>query len=878
VAAFGEAMTDFTKLTAVEISGLLQQAKDDVESKRAEMKVLIGSRYQDIIEASDRCAGMHQDAKKVQQLIKDIPEQCTQLREATRKSAPDAENGVEVMGERVKCILDAREKIWKCLGHSDFLSAAIVYIKASEAFALLSANNALQRFPFLHQQWASLKHMSKTILQSATDLLECQDESSEESVAGALFVHVVLADSTYAQVIDIFLASRETWMQTLTDSETLSAKSVGERMLQSIKTLKSTALQSAAMFTKSAKGDPAIEKYAQKWATVTKGFTCDLCQRNAGTNSSFSDDLVQRRFKVWFANQQKKLSDRCPALMLDFADIEDLTRAQQSIVEVNAELVGDGPHVEIWAAACKSVLKQAESVDLWVVVFRPLFVAQTDKLLQVSLHSSYRQIHEQLAETERTTVPSQMISNLQQSLQFLLENCSKLDGKSAELQGILQRHCSVVAILLLTQIQKRKSALQDQVAKVLEEGSADEGGPAGELLFLGQLCWALAKSCPALFEIVPCGGDDLTDLITDDELSSVQQTVEGVTDPSSAPPTGMLRSAKKALRAAGKTKGSVDGASDLQQIFQDCSYSSLGAWTEWAANMVAKSIEQNVFETEDWTQSEVSWRSQHASWEQVTIAEDAEDGESLEETVWLPSSASAPIMVMLFSLAIQLQHVCAAEQKAVASVQESSSSSSLVDQQLLAQMLCKAAYAVVVQIHTKLCIETSLTSKASEAAVLQLLFDISFAQSVLCGSSATESGKGATELLESLETRLDPVDWELYGPLLHQRVQKHISSCSLLFAAVGAFTKKTRSEEGSKTVPSAPLSEHHQTVPLAPRMARFSLLPAPRRLRSDGNETNTSKSGARTEARRDDTEKGQKGSFMGKAGSLLKSFGGGGFF
>ena len=50
-------MTDLQKLTAIQIQSLLQQAKDDVESKRTEMKVLIGSRYQDIIEAADRSPG-----------------------------------------------------------------------------------------------------------------------------------------------------------------------------------------------------------------------------------------------------------------------------------------------------------------------------------------------------------------------------------------------------------------------------------------------------------------------------------------------------------------------------------------------------------------------------------------------------------------------------------------------------------------------------------------------------------------------------------------------------------------------------------------------------------------------------------------------------
>ena len=95
-------------------------------------------------------------------------------------------------------------------------------------------------------------------------------------------------------------------------------------------------------------------------------------------------------------------------------------------------------------------------------------------------------------------------------------------------------------------------------------------------------------------------------------------------------------------------------SSDLQRLFRDLSQSSLEAWA-WVAGALGKSVSEHLFEVEDWSQSDASWRQQHASWEQVTIAEEAEDGEALEETVWLPSSASGPVMVMLFSLAVQLQ-------------------------------------------------------------------------------------------------------------------------------------------------------------------------------------------------------------------------------
>ena len=108
---------------------------------------------------------------------------------------------------------------------------------------------------------------------------------------------------------------------------------------------------------------------------------------------------------------------------------------------------------------------------------------------------------------------------------------------------------------------------------------------------------------------------------------------------------------------------------------------------------------------------------------------------------------------------------------------------------------------------------------------LQLLFDVSISQIVLGSDSTT--AKLYSQTLELLEAKLDPVDWELYGPLLHSRVQRYASRCSLLLASLRA--PRPDVAEAKSTPDVSAHTEQRHIIPVAEPSARFALLPAPRR-------------------------------------------------
>jgi hypothetical protein len=149
----------------------------------------------------------------------------------------------------------------------------------------------------------------------------------------------------------------------------------------------------------------------------------------------------------------------------------------------------------------------------------------------------------------------------------------------------------------------------------------------------------------------------------------------------------------------------------------------------------------------------------------------------------------------------------------------------------------------------------------SVVRLLQLLFDVSISQMIL-GSDSTTS-KMYSQTLESLEAKLDPVDWELYGPLLHSRVQRYASRCSLLLASLAA--PHADAAEAKPSPEASAAAEQRHVVPVAEPSPRFALLPAPRR-------DVFKKAGRRAVSKKAEEASGPASSqkaFFAKAGSLV---------
>ncbi len=142
-------------LTIDEMRELHQRALSEAEAKKTELKLVLASRYRELVGSSDEVLEMRRDANVLDELVAGIPElvddliKCTLNNEeveegevkenldlnATRTSTVKEDNGaVTIFRDRVR-LADAPRIVHSCLDHDDVHGAAVALI---ETFSIIS--------------------------------------------------------------------------------------------------------------------------------------------------------------------------------------------------------------------------------------------------------------------------------------------------------------------------------------------------------------------------------------------------------------------------------------------------------------------------------------------------------------------------------------------------------------------------------------------------------------------------------------------------------------------------------------------------------------------------------------------------------------------
>ncbi|XP_041368193.1 conserved oligomeric Golgi complex subunit 1-like [Gigantopelta aegis] len=223
----------FENLTISEIREKEKRNRLDIERKKEDLRVMVGERYRDLIEAADTIKDMKDSAENVTKSIGHMEELCNQIsqnckgkgmscRSATKSDKPvtkKPDSDFYGIATQIKLLLDMPEKMWSSVDKRDYLSATQLYLLARHINTSLTLDsqrlvNILSWFPVLSRQWAAISHFKTTILQGCRDLL--QDTSgmhSDQEIAEFLCSILLLEDSTPRQVFNEFLLARTKALQ-----------------------------------------------------------------------------------------------------------------------------------------------------------------------------------------------------------------------------------------------------------------------------------------------------------------------------------------------------------------------------------------------------------------------------------------------------------------------------------------------------------------------------------------------------------------------------------------------------------------------------------------------------------------------------------------
>ncbi|CAG8458901.1 849_t:CDS:10 [Diversispora eburnea] len=206
----------FVKHSIPELRTYEKKTRFDIEKKKQELRLMVGERYRDLIDAADSIVNMRQCALSIQKELHHMQDSSNvdalkhngriQINEDKKGTKDENKHHLYSYAAQIKLLVDVPEQIWRSLESHKYLNASRLYLIAKLVYKNLQAYNEESpfdvsvTFPVVQRQWDAVSHFKTQILQKATQYLK--------SLAETLCAIMLLDDLTKRDVFQICLESR----------------------------------------------------------------------------------------------------------------------------------------------------------------------------------------------------------------------------------------------------------------------------------------------------------------------------------------------------------------------------------------------------------------------------------------------------------------------------------------------------------------------------------------------------------------------------------------------------------------------------------------------------------------------------------------------
>ncbi|KLO20641.1 hypothetical protein SCHPADRAFT_897903 [Schizopora paradoxa] len=243
----------FTKRTIAEVRAVLHKVKFDADAKQEELRLMVGERYRDLLQASTSIIEISQLSKNVHQLVSQM-ETTTSLQVQSKvvngTSAKSANNddqlhALQCIAAHVKLLIDASEHLWRFLERRRYLHAAWLFllcrvvhrslVRADEDNSqswMAQGINVMEQFPLVQRQWDSLTQFRAQISHKAT--LSLRDQAfGIPDVCGTILALHLLDSLPFMDGLDLLLKQRTRSLTTILGAQRDFSKPVSSIKVQS---------------------------------------------------------------------------------------------------------------------------------------------------------------------------------------------------------------------------------------------------------------------------------------------------------------------------------------------------------------------------------------------------------------------------------------------------------------------------------------------------------------------------------------------------------------------------------------------------------------------------------------------------------------------
>ncbi|KAG9298438.1 hypothetical protein G9A89_008702 [Geosiphon pyriformis] len=276
----------FVKHSIPELRALERKTRTDIENKKQELRLMVGERYRDLIDAADCIVNMRKCALSIQEELNHMHESCNvnelksivgnQIDEDKKGTKDDKKYYLYSSAAQIKLLVDVPEQIWRSLENHKYLNASRLYLIAKLVYKNLQAHNedapfsVSTTFPVVQRQWDAVSHFKTQILQKATNFLKVLNQS-EQSLAETLSSIMLLDDVTMKDVFKIYLETRTSLLlhsfQIALSNEKLT---IVDRIKEMVQIVHATIFQAGLVFIRAGQDRSLFESYLYQ---LQQGFT-----------------------------------------------------------------------------------------------------------------------------------------------------------------------------------------------------------------------------------------------------------------------------------------------------------------------------------------------------------------------------------------------------------------------------------------------------------------------------------------------------------------------------------------------------------------------------------------------------------------------------
>ncbi|XP_063691295.1 conserved oligomeric Golgi complex subunit 1-like [Bolinopsis microptera] len=206
----------FSQYTINEIQRNFKKIQRDIESKKSELRTMVGERYRELINTADTIAEMENTVKDIRTTLDSIQTSCKLERISSIEKEEEHSKKEEFwsIASQMKLLVDTPEKIWHAMENKQFLIAGQLYLLSRHIVTNLHIGNGaasqhLTQFPVLAQQWGAISHFKPSILQGCKDTLggvSVSDEQFTESICTVILLEGVDLETLIVEVMERRLA------------------------------------------------------------------------------------------------------------------------------------------------------------------------------------------------------------------------------------------------------------------------------------------------------------------------------------------------------------------------------------------------------------------------------------------------------------------------------------------------------------------------------------------------------------------------------------------------------------------------------------------------------------------------------------------------